>query len=301
MPEIFPEKSLRVFRLSGVYQGGMTNKSNVFTALLVLGLTGAGWSAETPAPAKAAAKTPPKLAPFTPGGQYRQHDLNRPKPPVRDPGPPSQKEFAPPPAEAVVLFEGKDLAKWERKADAKADAKAADKSPEPKWKVANGCMEVVAKSGNIYTKEKFGDCQIHIEWATPAEVNPAMKGQARGNSGVYLPGRNEVQVLDSYQNDTYADGQAAAIYGMYPPLFNVCRKPGEWQSYDITLEQPRFDAQQKLIRPCRLTLVHNGILVQDHVELGGVATEGALGLQDHHNPVRYRNIWIRKLQAEASK
>ncbi|MCX7047528.1 MAG: DUF1080 domain-containing protein, partial [Candidatus Sumerlaeota bacterium] len=161
--------------------------------------------------------------------------------------------------------------------------------------------EVTSKSGSIYTKEKFGDCQIHIEWATPAKVNPAAKGQGRGNSGVFLPGHQELQVLDSYQNETYADGQAAAIYGMYPPLVNACRKPGQWQSYDITLEQPRYDAQRKLVSPCRLTVVHNGVLVQDRVDLGGGATEGALGLQDHNNPIRYRNIWLRKMKGAAAQ
>lgn len=231
----------------------------------------------------------PKL---TPRGVYAKHDMNRPRPPVRDPGAPSAKEFAPPPTNAIVLFDGKDLSRWVRK----PDAKDIDKSLEPKWKVENGAMEVVSKSGCLFSKDTFGDCQIHIEWFTPAEVNPAMKGQNRGNSGVFLPGHNEIQVLDSYQNETYADGQAAAIYGQYPPLFNVCRKPGEWQSYDITLEQPRYDAKHKLVSPCRLTLIHNGVLVQDRIDLGGGATEGKLGLQDHLNPVRYRNIWVLPLK-----
>ena len=224
--------------------------------------------------------------------QWKPHDMNRPRPPVRDPGPPSDKEFAPPPADAIVLFNGKDWSQWERK----PEAKDKDKSPEPKWKAENGYGEIVPFSGSIFTKEKFGDCQIHIEWATPAEVKGS--GQGRGNSGVYLPGHQEVQVLDSYQNDTYADGQAAAVYGMYPPLVNVCRKPGEWQSYDITLIQPRYDAQTKLIKNCTLTVIHNGVLVQDHVDLGGGATEGNLLLQDHHNPGHYRNIWIRRLKSE---
>ena len=226
---------------------------------------------------------------LTPGGQWKPHDMNRPRPKVVDPGAPTDAEMKPPPADAIVLFDGKDLSKWERH----PGAKDADKSPEPKWKVENGYAEIVPNSGNIYTKEKFGDCEIHVEWATPAEVKG--KGQGRGNSGVFLPGHQELQVLDSYDNDTYPDGQAAAIYGMYPPLLNACRKPGEWQSYHITLEQPRYDAQHKLIRPCLVTVIHNGIVVQDHVDLGAGATEGQLGLQDHHNPGRYRNIWIRKL------
>lgn len=225
---------------------------------------------------------------MTPGGVYVAHDMNRPKPAVRDPGTPSEKEFAPPPANAIVLFNGTDLSCWARR----PSPKDADQSTEPKWKIENASMEVVPKSGSLFSKDKFGDCQIHIEWATPAEVNPVKKGQNRGNSGVFLPGHNEIQVLDSYQNETYADGQAAAIYGQYPPLFNVCRKPGEWQSYDITLEQPRYDEKRKLVSPCRLTLFHNGVLVQERIDLGGGATEGTLGLQDHLNPVRYRNIWV---------
>ena len=229
--------------------------------------------------------------------EWKPHSMERPRPPVRDPGPPSEKDFTPPPAGAVVLFDGKDLSKWVRK----PSAKDKDKSPEPKWKIENGYLEIVPYSGSLETKEKFGDCQIHIEWATPAQVDPAKKGQGRGNSGVFLPGHNELQVLDSYQNDTYPDGQAAAIYGKYPPLVNVCRKPGEWQSYDITLVQPRYDAQKKLVKPCTVTVIHNGVLVQDKVDLGGGATEGVLGLQDHHNNGRYRNIWIRKVTADETK
>jgi len=234
---------------------------------------------------------------LTPGGIWKAHDMNRPRPKVVDAGAAKSEEFKEAPADAVVLFDGKDLSQWERR----PGAKDADKSPEPKWKVENGCMEVVPKSGSLFTKLKFGDCRIHIEWATPATVNPAKKGQNRGNSGVFLPGHNEVQVLDSFENETYADGQAAAVYGLYPPLVNACRKPGEWQSYDITLEQPRYDSQHKLIEPCRLTVIHNGQLVQDHVVLGGSAIEGQLGLQDHHNPVRYRNIWLQKLNGSNGK
>ena len=239
-----------------------------------------------------------KEQPFTPGGQWRRHDMNRPRPKVVDPGffnDNDAKRKAP--ADAIVLFDGKDLSQWVR--NPRKDDK--DRSEQPKWKIENDYIEIVAKSGSISTKQKFGDCHIHIEWATPAQVDPAKKGQSRGNSGVYLPGHNEVQVLDSYENETYADGQAAAIYGMYPPLVNACRKPGEWQTYDITLEQPRYDAERKLVRPCRVTVVHNGIVVQDRVDLGGGPTEGVILLQDHLNPVRYRNIWVRKLKPEELK
>lgn len=229
-----------------------------------------------------------------PPGGWKPKDMNRPRPPVRDPGAPSAKEFTPPPAGAVVLFDGKDLSAWERK----PSAKDADKSPEPKWKIADGFMEVVPKSGSISTKEAFGDCRIHLEWATPAEVKG--NGQGRGNSGVYLPGQFEVQVLDSFENDTYPDGQAAAIYSRCPPTANVCRKPGEWQSYDITVEQPRVGKDGTPGSPRRVTVVHNGVLVQDRVDLGpGGPASGVMLLQDHGNPVRFRNIWIQKLPAAA--
>ncbi len=222
---------------------------------------------------------------------WEPHDLDRPKPPVRDPGPAKEGEFAKPPADAVVLFDGKDLSQWERHPGPKEQPPMM----EPKWKIGDGFFEVVPNSGNIYTKEKFGDCKIHIEWATPAEFKPTAKGQNRGNSGVFLPGHGELQVLDSFENETYADGQAAAVYGKYPPTVNVCRKPGEWQSYDITLEQPQRDANRKITKPCTLTVIHNGILVQDHVALDGGANSGPLGLQDHYTPVHFRNIWVQKI------
>jgi hypothetical protein len=221
------------------------------------------------------------------------HDMTRPVPPVVDPGPAGPP--LPAPADAVVLFDGKDLGQWE---DSKGGAAG--------WKVDNGYAEVVAKTGSIRTKKGFGDCQLHIEWATPVEVEG--EGQERGNSGVFLMDTYEVQVLDSYDNRTYADGQAAAIYGQYPPLVNACRKPGEWQSYDIIFHRPRFDAGGKLLQPARMTVLHNGILVQDNVELTGPTAHKArppykahadklpLSLQDHGNPVRYRNIWLRELE-----
>jgi hypothetical protein len=209
--------------------------------------------------------------PVITGQKWKVHDADRPVPPVVTPG----EVAGAPPSDAIVLFDGKDLSKWQSK--------------EP-WKVENGYIECVPKAGDLQTKDKFGDFQLHVEWASPAEVKG--NSQGRGNSGVFLPGHQEVQVLDSYGNDTYPDGQAGAIYGKYPPLANACRKPGEWQCYDITLEQPRYDAQRKLVEPCRVTVVHNGIVVQDRVDLGGGATEGRLSLQDHGNPVRYRNIWI---------
>jgi len=220
------------------------------------------------------------------------HDMNRPLPPVVDPGPAGPP--VPAPSDAVVLFDGKDLSLWE-------NAKGGPAG----WKVENGYMEVVAKTGSIRTKKGFGNCQLHIEWAAPALVSG--EGQERGNSGVFLMDTYEVQVLDSFNNRTYADGQAAAIYGQYPPLVNASRGPGEWQTYDIIFHGPRFDADGKLVEPARMTVFHNGVLVHDNVELTGPTAHKArppyrahadklpLSLQDHGNPVRYRNIWLRAL------
>jgi 3-keto-disaccharide hydrolase len=227
--------------------------------------------------------------------RWPQHSMDRPAPPVVSPAPPAAP--AAPPSDAVVLFYGRDLSQW-----------ADDSGQAARWKVEKGYVEVVPESGNIHTRQGFGDCQLHVEWMAP--VPPRGEGQERGNSGVYLMSRYEVQVLDSYDNRTYADGQAAAVYGQYPPLVNASRPPGEWQSYDIVFHRPRFDAQGKVLSPARLTVIHNGILVQDDVELSGptanqrrppyTAHPDALPLllQNHGNPVRYRNIWIRPLSEQ---
>jgi len=230
--------------------------------------------------------------------KWKIHDLNRPAPPVIDPGTPSTQD-APghPPSDAVVLFDGKDLSPW------------ADKDGKPaRWKVENGYMEVLPGSGNISTRNGFGDCQLHVEFAEP--VPPSGESQERGNSGVFLMGLYEMQVLDSYQNKTYADGQAGSVYGQYPPLVNASRPPGQWQTYNIIFHRPRFAQDGKLMRTARVTILHNGVLVQDNVELTGPTAHGErppykahpeklpLQLQDHHNPVRYRNIWIRELKED---
>jgi hypothetical protein len=220
------------------------------------------------------------------------HDLNRPLPPIVDPGPAGPPVAAP--SDAIVLFSGKDLSQWE------------DGKGEPaKWKVEGGYMEVVAKTGSIRTKRGFGDCQLHLEWATPPAVSG--EGQERGNSGVFLMDIYELQVLDCYNNRTYADGQAAAIYGQYPPLVDASRKPGEWQTYDIVFHRPRFEADGKLVEPARMTVYHNGVLVHDNAVLTGPTAHKArppykvhadklpISLQDHGNPLRYRNIWLREL------
>lgn len=225
--------------------------------------------------------------------QWKIHDPDRPLPPVVDPGPAGDP--VPGPADAIVLFDGRDLSQW-----------SGSKGQPSRWKVENGYMEVVKKTGSIRTVQGFGDCQLHIEWSAPL---PAVgEGQGRGNSGVFLMDTYEVQVLDCYQNKTYADGMAAAVYGQYPPLVNACRPPGEWQTYDIVFYRPRFAEDGRLLSPARMTVFHNGILVQDNVELTGPtahkkrppykrhADKLPLSLQDHGNPVRFRSIWIRELE-----
>src|SRR5580658_3469248 len=228
--------------------------------------------------------------------KWKIHDMNRPVPAVIDPGTASTQDSpGHPPSDAVVLFDGNDLSKWQHK-----DGTAA------KWKVENGYAEVVAKTGYIYTKQSFGDCQLHVEFREPTP--PHGDSQERGNSGVFLMGLYEVQVLDSYENKTYADGQASAIYGQYPPLVNAARAPGQWQWYDIIWHGPRFDASGKLTRPAHVTVFHNGVLTQDNVEPTGPTGHHVrppyeagpdklpLALQDHNHPVRYRNMWIRELK-----
>ena len=204
------------------------------------------------------------------------------------------KNSSEPPSDAIVLFNGQNLSRWQS-----ADSTAA------KWKVIDGYAEVAPGTGDIQTRDKFGDFQLHIEWATPAV--PKGEGQERGNSGVFLMGRYEIQVLDSYENKTYYHGQAGSVYKQYAPLVNASRKPGEWQTYDIIFHAPEFDVQGKVIDRARVTVVHNGILIQNNVEIYGItyndrpaiyiahAPQESLRLQDHGNPVRYRNIWIRRL------
>ena len=223
--------------------------------------------------------------------EYAQHAMDRPQPlPL---APPAQTLPTPAPAGAVVLFDGTSLANW-RSTD-------TTKSPA-RWKVENGSMEIVRGTGGIQTVQEFGDAQLHVEFMSPNP--PTGTGQGRGNSGVFLMSKYEVQVLDSYGNVTYPDGQAGAIYGQFPPRVNVSRPPGEWQSYDITFTAPRFDAAGKVVSPARMTVIHNGVNVQDDVALLGPTTHQRrmpyeahaaklpIMLQDHGDPVRFRNIWI---------
>lgn len=208
------------------------------------------------------------------------------EPKVIDPGP-----VGGPGSDAIVLFDGTDLSKW----------RSEKGTGEARWILKDG-VAIVNGTGSILTKEEFGDCQLHVEWAAPADVKG--DGQGRGNSGVYLQGRYEVQVLDCYRNKTYANGMAGALYSKFAPLANVCRKPGEWQIYDIIFHAPKPTPDGQGVVPGSLTVLFNGILVQDHVpvgpattaaKFGGAVEKGPLMLQDHSNPVRYRNIWIRPL------
>jgi hypothetical protein len=201
-----------------------------------------------------------------------------------------------PPSDAIVLFDGKDLSQWV--------SQSAAGGPAP-WVVADGVATVKPGSGGIQTKQAFGSCQLHIEFATPSVVEGSSQG--RGNSGVFLMNNYELQILDSYQNPTYFHGQAGAIYKQHAPLVNASRKPGEWQAYDVVFHAPKFDADGKLIQRATFTVFHNGVLIQDHVIVMGVtshdkppyyeahAAKMPLSLQDHHNPMRFRNIWIREL------
>lgn len=225
-------------------------------------------------------------------GRWLVHDENRPAPPVIIPG--SQPGTAP--SDAIVLFDGNDLSAW---APARGDT--------IRWILGDGYMETIGRTGSLRTKQAFGSCQLHVEFATPADATGT--GQSRGNSGVYLMSTYEVQILDSYENATYPDGQCAALYGRALPLVNACRKPGEWQSYDIVFHRPVFDGN-KVVRKATFTVFHNGVLVHSNVSLeGGTNWTGPhsiagyqphedrlpLMLQDHSNPVRFRNIWIREL------
>lgn len=225
--------------------------------------------------------------PFIPGTKWRVHDANRPRPKWVDTGE-SPTLGQKPPKGVVVLFDGSNLDAW------------TGRGGKANWKVENGYFEVKPKTGQISTKQKFGSFKLHIEWAAPKEVKGHSQG--RGNSGVFLQGKYEVQVLDSYKNPTYADGQASAIYGQYPPDVNAMRPPGEWNTYDITFKQPKFD-KGKVVRKAVVTVVHNGETVHNNREIMGGAThkrvakysphgEGPIGLQDHGNPVRFRNVWL---------
>jgi len=230
--------------------------------------------------------------PMIPGTKWHIHDPNRPVPPVVTPGE-KFSQMADAPSDAVVLFDGKDFSKWQ-----------SQSGGEVKWKIENGYMEST-KTGRIRTKDEFGDFQMHLEFATPEKVDG--KGQGRGNNGVNIFGKYEIQVLDSYNNVTYADGQASALYGQTPPLVNGSRGPGQWQTYDVIFEGARWNDQGELTRKASVTLLHNGVIVHNKRELQGGTNHrsieaykkddgtGFIELYEHANPVRFRNIWIRPL------
>jgi len=272
---------------------------NCSVCLLVLGAASPATAADA-----AANKAEPidgfRDTPMLPGGKWHLHDPDRPQPPVVTPGQ-AFSQNAPAPSDAEVLFDGKDLAKWQ----------TASGQDAP-WTVKDGYMETAGREG-IRTRGKWPDFQLHVEFTTPS---PAMgAGQGRGNSGVLINGLYEVQILDSYQAKTYPDGQAAAIYGQSPPLVNASKPPGQWQTYDIIFESPRWTDQGELVKKAVVTVLHNGVVVQNRYEFTGI-TDGItrevpwrtlskygsphppevfIELQYHNNPLRFRNIWIRKL------
>ena len=240
--------------------------------------------------------------PMQPNGKWHIHDPNRPQPAVVTPGD-TQGPAIPPPSDAIVLIgKGKDLAAWSM-----MDGTAAT------WQVVDGVA--ATGRGMIRTKQDFADVQLHVEFQTPSEVKG--DSQDRGNSGVYLMGAFEIQVLDSYQNRTYADGSAAAMYGQFPPLVNASRKPGEWQAYDIAFTAPRFKASGDLDTPAIVTVLHNGVVVHhasafygptQHrridpyttriFKMAGAVSRGPVALQDHGNPIHYRNVWAREIKED---
>ena len=232
--------------------------------------------------------------PMIPGTTWHVHDGDRPQPPIVTPAATFSHQ-APPPSDAIVLFDGTDLSKWEHGGGAAA-----------KWKIQNGYMEVTPKSGSLHTIGKFADFQLHIEFATPSEAKGTSQG--RGNSGILMNGIYEIQVLDSYENKTYPDGQAGGLYGQTPPLVNASKPPGQWQSYDILFESPRWDDAGKLVKKANTTVIHNGVVLHHKRELTGTTPHQQVGnynkphppemfiqLQDHNNTTRFRNIWIRSI------
>ena len=227
--------------------------------------------------------------PMQPDGKWHVHDPARPQPPVVTPG--TFSENATPPSDAIILFGGKDLSQW-------VDKKTGG---NPQWKIEDGAM--VSAKGDIQTTNQFGDLQLHLEFREPTP--PKGDGQGRGNSGVFLMGLYEIQVLDCYSNKTYADGATAGIYGQHPPLANACRPPGEWQTYDIIFNVPHFGANGELLSPGYVTVLHNGVVTQNHQAIRGATNwrvpgkytphgpTGPIALQYHNNSVSFRNIWVR--------
>ena len=230
---------------------------------------------------------------------HERDPAKQPPPPVVTPETASaQKKPGRAPSDAIVLFDGTDLSNW---------TSAKDGEPT-KWVIKEGAMAPTRGSGMIRSKQEFGSCQLHIEWATPKKIRG--NGQERGNSGVFVMGIYEIQILDSYENPTYPDGQAAALYGRKPPLVNASRAPGQWQTFDVIFHRPVF-RDGDVVKRATFTVFHNGVLVHDHYELSGGTgwrgphavshykphgDKGPIALQDHGNPVQFRNIWVRELE-----
>lgn len=263
--------------------------------------------AQDPARAKQGANTKPDPnalgyddTPMLPGLPYRVHDRTRPHPAVVS----TPERPGGPPSDAIVLFNGKDLSQWTAARRGNASNITASAEPAP-WKVEDGYFEALPGKGDIATKEAFGDIQLHLEWCPPADAHG--DSQNRGNSGVKFQGRYELQVLDSYHNPTYADGQAGAIYGEWPPLVNAVHKPGEWNYYDAVFEAPKFQGD-KLVKPAYLTVFLNGVLLHNRKEVMGITAhrqfpkyvpqpaEDSLVLQNHNGSERFRNVWVRRLR-----
>lgn len=234
--------------------------------------------------------------PLLPAPQFRYpiHDMSRPQPAAVTPGEASCGDRAgTAPSDAVVLFDGRDLSKWR------------SGSGDAKWEVVDGAMRVRPGSGDLSTRESFGDCQLHLEWMVPKTLTPS--GQAGANSGVFLMNQYEVQILQSFGNKTYPDGMAGALYGQYPPMVNACRPQGEWNTYSIIFRAPRFDGNGNLRAPATTTVLLNGVLVQDEAEILGSTAHMAraayrahpdrlpIRLQDHGDAILFRNIWVRPL------
>jgi hypothetical protein len=269
-------------------------KAVLFAASVLLGAHPPGMLAQNPPQNHDLGFTD---TPILPGLPWHVHDPARPHPPVVTPA----ATPGGPPSDAIVLFDGKDLSHWQSHASSITHSGNAGPA---EWTVRDGYVEVVPRKGDLATREKFGDIQLHLEWASPNP--PSGNSQGRGNSGVLLMGLYEVQVLDPWSNPTYADGQAAAIYGQWPPLANPGRKPGEWNAYDIVFEAPVLEGG-KLVKPAVITVFFNGVLVQNRKEPMGPMVyrqvahyvaqpaEDSLVLQNHNNPVRFRNIWVRRL------
>jgi hypothetical protein len=232
--------------------------------------------------------------PQIPAQKWKVHDLERPRPPKVTPG---RYVSQAPPSDAIVLFDGKDLSHW-------LQMGRDGKTQPPQWKVENGYIEIVPRTGKLVTKEQFGDCQLHIEWMVPEGQQG--NGQSIGNSGIELMTRYEIQVLESSDHLTYADGGAGAIYGVWAPLANPTRPQGQWNVYDIFFEAPKFEGE-KAVKPAYVTVLFNGVLVQNHKDFLGTTiwrqigtykphpAEQPLSIQDHNHPVRFRNIWMRRL------